>query len=251
MNDQSTPAILNVNNITKKFCELTAVNQVSFDIKPGECFALLGANGAGKTTSLKMITGLLKPDEGNILINGADVVGQSQLAKEVLAYLPDEPLLYDKLYPMEYLQFVSKLWNMDGKIAKEKGEALLNEMGLWEKRNHYCENLSRGMRQKVALCGALIHDPKLLVMDEPLTGLDFNAANQIKKTFETQLETGMSILVTTHIIDIAEKMAHRIGVLNKGVIAACGTSGELKSMISTHDANLEDTLITLSTDQNL
>lgn len=237
--------MLEVEGLEKSFGSVRAVNGVSFEVKPGECFALLGANGAGKTTTLRMLCGVLEPDAGTARIDGHDVREESQRAKAALAYMPDEPLLYDKLRPLEYLQFVSALWHMDTNKAAERSEQLLKEMGLWEKRDSFCEALSRGMRQKLALCGALVHEPKLLVLDEPLTGLDVKAAHEVKETLRSLLHSGCSILLTTHIVDIAEQLADRIAVIRTGSIIKTGTIEQLKSSSSHDDGKLESALMSL------
>lgn len=245
MTKTNDSAMLEVKGLNKSFGRVQAVNRVSFDVLPGECFALLGANGAGKTTTLRMLCGVLEPDAGTARIDGHDVQNDSRHAKAALAYLPDEPLLYDKLRPLEYLQFVSALWRMDMDRAADRSEQLLKEMGLWEKRDSYCETLSRGMRQKLAVCGALIHDPKLLVLDEPLTGLDVKAAHEVKETLRGLLHSGCSILLTTHMVDIAEQLADRIAVIRAGSIVKTGTIEHLKSFNSQDDGKLESAVMSL------
>jgi len=245
MRNTKKRAVLEVDALEKSYGTIQAVNRVSFDVLPGECLALLGANGAGKTTTLQMLCGVLAPDAGTARIDGYDVQKESRRAKAALAYLPDEPLLYDKLRPLEYLQFVSALWRMDMGRAADRSERLLAEMGLWDKRDSYCETLSRGMRQKLAVCGALVHEPRLLVLDEPLTGLDVKAAHEVKEILRGLLRSGRSILLTTHIVDIAEQLADRIAVIRAGSIVKSGTIEHFKSSTPEEDGKLESAVISL------
>ena len=171
--------MLHVRGLCKAFGR-PAVDHLDLSIAGGEIYALLGPNGAGKTTTLRMVCGLLTPDAGSIVIAGIDALADPAGAKRVTAWLPDEPLLYDRLTPLEYLEFVAGLWRVPAAVARRQAESLLIELGLWPHRGERCEGFSRGMRQKTALAGALLHDPPLLIMDEPLSGLDAAASRQVK-----------------------------------------------------------------------
>jgi len=207
--ESQTPDTLRLRRLRKSFGPKdqarAAVDGLDLTIRPGEFYALLGANGAGKTTTLRMVAGLLQPDSGEISICGVDARKNPIEAKSRVAWLPDEPLLYDKLAPVEYLEFVAGLWGMDPTAAWSRAENLLRRLDLWDKRNLRCEGFSRGMRQKVALAGALIHEPRLLMLDEPLTGLDAGAARQVKDMLGEQARQGVAIVLTTHILEVAEK----------------------------------------------
>jgi len=207
---------------------------------------LLGPNGAGKTTTLRMVTGLTRPDAGSIEIFGVDALANPIGAKAITAWLPDEPMLYDKLSPLEYLAFVAGLWRMDPQVASEEAERLLHWLDLWEQRDTRCEGFSRGMKQKVALAGALIHDPKLLILDEPLTGLDAAMARAVKDALREQVDRGKTVIVTTHILEVAERMADRIGIIGGGKLLAEGTLDELRDRAGTEGMTLEDTFIRLT-----
>ena len=223
-----------------------AVDGLDLTVRAGEFYALLGPNGAGKTTTLRMVAGLLKPDAGTIRIFGADALADSIAAKQVIAWAPDEPLLYDRLSPMEYLEFVAGLWAVEPKVAAVRAEALLRQLDLWEQRSDRCETFSRGMKQKTVLAGALIHEPRLLILDEPLTGLDALAARVVKGVLAEIVRQGATVILTTHILEVAERMADRIGILHHGRLLAEGTPAELKDRTGHGQGTLEDVFLDLT-----
>jgi len=236
---------LRLRNLHKSFGK-KAVDGLDLTIRPGEFYALLGANGAGKTTTLRMVAGLLRPDEGEIFVDGIDALKNPIEAKRRIAWLPDEPLLYDKLTPLEYLEFVAGLWGMRAEEAGPRAEELLRRLNLWEQRNQRCEGFSRGMRQKTVLAGALIHAPRLLMLDEPLTGLDAAAARQVKDILTEQTRAGVAIVLTTHILDVAEKLADRIGIIAEGRLIAEGDLAHLRSLSAAQAASLEEVFLDLT-----
>ncbi|WP_416907585.1 MAG: ABC transporter ATP-binding protein [Polymorphobacter sp.] len=222
---------------------MTAVDGLDLHIRQGELYALLGPNGAGKTTTLRMVVGLEAPDSGRIEVCGIDALAEPLAAKARIAWLPDDPLLYDKLTPMEYLAFVAGLWAVPGAVARARAEALVVQLGLEEKRDARCEGLSRGQRQKVALAGALIHEPELLILDEPLTGLDAAAARTVKDMLRARTRAGGTVILTTHILEVAERLADRIGIIRAGRLIAEGTPQALAADGET----LEDVFLALAT----
>ncbi len=222
-----------------------AVDRLSLRIRQGELYALLGPNGAGKTTTLKMVTGLLQPDAGNISICGIDALADPISAKRITAWLPDEPLIYDKLTPLEYLEFVAGLWGIAADVAEARTLELLELLGLSAQANTWCQGLSKGMRQKVALAGALIHEPRLIILDEPLTGLDAGSARQVKAVLREHVARGVTIIMTTHILDVAERMADRIGVIDQGRLLSEGTLAELQDEAGKTGSSLEDIFLEL------
>ncbi|MBB4198529.1 ABC transporter [Rhodoblastus sphagnicola] len=239
------PDALRLRNLHKSFGK-KAVDGLDLTIRPGEFYALLGANGAGKTTTLRMVAGLLQPDAGEIFVDGVDARKNPIAAKQRIAWLPDEPLLYDKLTPLEYLEFVAGLWGMTAERAGPRAEELLRRLNLWEQRNQRCEGFSRGMRQKTVLAGALIHEPRLLMLDEPLTGLDAGAARQVKDMLVEQTRAGVAVILTTHILEVAEKIADRIGIIADGRLIAEGDLNHLRSLSAAQTASLEEVFLDLT-----
>ncbi len=237
---------LSIRGLSKSFGGRFAVDDLSLDVRAGELYALLGPNGAGKTTTLRMVAGLLKPDTGAISVFGHDVQKEPIEAKRIIAWAPDEPMLYDRLNPMEYLEFVAGLWGVAPAIALPKAEELLKWLGLWDNRGERCEGFSRGMKQKTALAGALIHDPRLLILDEPLTGLDAAMARQVKDLLQERVKGGATVILTTHILEVAERMADRIGIIQAGKLAAEGTLDELRARSGESGATLEDLFLELT-----
>ena len=248
MSKPQFPWALEIRGLTKCF-ERPAVDGLDLTVRAGEFYALLGPNGAGKTTTLRMVVGLLRPDAGAISVLGIDALADPVTAKEVMAWISDEPMIYDKLTPFEYLEFVAGLWGIDAAAAEARAVELLGWLGLTDHAHERCEGFSKGMRQKVALAGALVHDPRLIVLDEPLTGLDAASARQVKAVLRERVEAGGTVIMTTHILEVAERMADRIGVIAGGRLIAHGTLDELRSQASKSTTTLEDTFLTLIADQ--
>jgi ABC-2 type transport system ATP-binding protein len=236
---------LRVQGLCKSFGR-KIVDGLDLTIAPGEFYALLGPNGAGKTTTLRMIGGLMRPDTGRISVFGRDVLNDPLGAKSIMAWLPDEPLLYDRLSPMEYLEFVAGLWRVNPSVAKIRAEALLDTLGLWEHRHQRCEGFSRGMKQKTVLAGALIHEPKFLLLDEPFTGLDAASARLVKEMLQVRAAAGAAVILTTHILDVAERLATRIGILSGGKLLAEGDLAELQLHAGIGAGSLEDVFLHLT-----
>jgi ABC-2 type transport system ATP-binding protein len=242
--DETAPA-LEVSGLVKRFAGKTAVNGLNLTVRRGELYALLGPNGAGKTTTLRMIAGLLAADAGSISILGVDARADPIAAKRLVAWLPDEPLLYDKLTAWEYLEFVAGLWGVGAKEASVKAEELLKLLGLWDNRNDRCETFSRGMKQKAVLAGALIHEPQLLMLDEPLTGLDAAASRLVKDLIRRKASEGAAVILTTHILEVAERMADRIGIIRAGRLMAEGALSDLQARAGAEGSTLEDVFLSL------
>ena len=241
------PPALEIRQLTKRFGAKTAVDALDLTIPRGEFHALLGPNGAGKTTTLRIVAGLLRADEGSVSVLGHDVGTDALAAKRVLAFLPDDPLLYGKLKPLEYLEFVAGLWRIEPAVAAPKADELLEWLGLADQKGEMVEGFSRGMRQKLALAGALIHEPQVLILDEPLTGLDAGAARQVKDLLVERVKAGNTVILTTHILEIAERLAERISIIDGGRIVAQGTLAELREHSQGGgDATLEDIFLGLT-----
>lgn len=240
-----TPPALRIRGLAKAF-DKPVITGLDLDVPAGQLYALLGPNGAGKTTTLRMVTGLAKPDAGLIEIYGVNTQRQPGAAKAMTAWLPDEPMLYDKLSPAEYLAFVAGLWRIKTAEAAPAAEELLQWLDLWEVRDTRCEGFSRGMKQKVALAGALIHKPRLLILDEPLTGLDAQMARSVKDALRAQVDGGATVIVTTHILEVAERLADRIGIIAHGKMLVEGTMAELREKVGSDESTLEDAFIRLT-----
>jgi len=223
-----------------------AVDSLDLAVRAGEFYALVGPNGAGKTTTLRMVAGLMPADGGDITVFGIDVRKNPIAAKRMVAWLPDEPMLYDKLDPIEYLEFVAGLWGVAPEVAEARSEQLLTTLGLWPHRRERCENFSRGMKQRVALAGALVHDPKLLMLDEPLTALDAASAREVEQLLAERVGAGSTVIMTTHILEVAERLADRIGILARGKLIAEGALDELRAAAGQSRATLEDLFLDLT-----
>ena len=239
-----SPLALDIGGLTKTF-DRPVVNDLTLTVRAGEFYTLLGPNGAGKTTTLRMVTGLLKPDAGSISIFGINALADPIEARQIMAWVSDEPMVYEKLTPTEYLAFVAGLWAAGTDVAAARSRDLLDWLDLTSHAHKRCEALSKGMRQKVALAGALVHDPRLIILDEPLTGLDASSARAVKNVLRDRIARGCSVIMTTHILDVAERMADRIGVMAEGKLIADGTLDELRRQAGSGHASLEDTFLAL------
>jgi len=244
MTQPTAPLALEIRGLVKRF-DRPAVDGLDLEVRAGEFYTLLGPNGAGKTTTLRMVTGLLRPDSGAISVFGIDALGDPLAAKRIMAWLSDEPMIYDKLTPFEYLEFVAGLWGVDAGLAEARARELMHWLGLDPHAHERCEGFSKGMRQKVALAGALVHEPRLIILDEPLTGLDAGAARQVKTVLRERVRAGSTVIMTTHILEVAERMADRIGVIDRGRLIAEGTLDELRRQAGKGGTSLEDTFLAL------
>ncbi len=245
--DAGVPA-LRVAALCKTF-QRPAVDHLDLTVRQGEFYALLGPNGAGKTTTLRIVSGLLRPDSGGVSICGVDALADPVAAKRITAWVSDEPMIYDKLSPLEYLAFVAGLWDVDPQVAQTRADELIEWLELRPVAHERCEGFSKGMRQKVALAGALVHDPQLIILDEPLTGLDARAARLVKDALLARVREGRTVIMTTHILEVAERMAQRIGVISRGQLIAEGTLDDLRRQATTSRAStgssLEDVFLAL------
>jgi ABC-2 type transport system ATP-binding protein len=225
----NSQTLIQTSHLTKRFGEKLAVNDVSFQVQSGEIFGFLGPNGAGKTTTIKMIVGLLKPTSGLVQVGGYDVQSQPLQAKAVNGYVPDEPNLYAKLTGRELLRFVGDLYGIERQQVERRSDELLRLFDLTEAGDDTIDSYSHGMQQKSAIASALVHDPKVLVLDEPTVGLDPKSARLIKDILRQLADRGAAIFLSTHILEIAERMCDRIGIINRGSLIAVGTMQELRS----------------------
>ncbi len=241
---------IKITNLSKSYGRYQAVKNLNLTVQKGELFAFLGPNGAGKTTTIKMMTGLLEPTSGSIEIGGINVWKTPIEAKKKIAYVPDQPNLYPKLTGWEFLQFVASVFQIQQSVFKEKAEELLQMYGLTDRAGELIEGYSHGMKQKIALCGALIHDPEVLFLDEPTVGLDPKSARTLKNHLRQICNQGTTVFLTTHILEIAEQMCDRVGIIRDGDVIALGTIKELKEREGKSDASLEDIFLELTGDED-
>ncbi len=241
-----TVPLIETHNLVKHFGDKLAVNNVSFEVNSGEIFGFLGPNGAGKTTTIKIIVGLLQPSSGSVQVGGYDVQQQPLQAKAASGYVPDTPNLYAKLTGRELLRFVGDLYNLDPKLVTQRIDDLLRMFDLTAAGDDTIDSYSHGMQQKTSLAAALMHDPKVLVLDEPTVGLDPKSARLIKDILRQMAERGAAVFLSTHILEIAERMCDRIGIINQGELIASGTMQELRALDKSGQASLEDIFLSLT-----
>ena len=238
--------LIETRNLIKRYGDKVAVNNVSFDVYSGEVFGFLGPNGAGKTTTIKMIVGLLQPTSGTVKVAGYDIQSQPLFAKAVSGYVPDTPNLYAKLTGRELLHFVGDLYNLNRNQVARRIDELLRMFDLSSAADDTFDSYSHGMQQKTSLAAALMHDPKVLILDEPTVGLDPKSARLIKDILRQLADRGAAVMLSTHILEIAERMCDRIGIINKGELIAVGTMDELRKLGKTGQSSLEDIFLGLT-----
>lgn len=234
-------------NLTKKFGKFTAVSHLNLEIEKGELFGFLGPNGAGKTTTIKMLVGLLKPSEGKVLIGGHDIEREPLRAKQIIGYIPDQPYLYRKLTGKEFLEFIANLYGM--KVNQGKIEELLSIFELDGWGEELIENYSHGMRQKLVFSASLIHEPEIIIVDEPMVGLDPKSTRLVKNILRKKCTEGSTVFVSTHGIKVAEEICTRIGIIREGRLIAQGTMEELKEAAHSQTKDLEEVFLRLTEEQ--
>jgi ABC-2 type transport system ATP-binding protein len=237
--------MIELDQLVKKFGNLTAVDNLSLKIARGEFFAVLGPNAAGKTTTIKILTGLIKPTSGSARICGFDIQKQPLEARQRLAYVPDFPFLYDKLTAWEFFRFIGQLFHLDAARIEKNAQELVARFHLAEFADRSLEGLSHGTRQRVAIVAALLHDPEVFVIDEPMVGLDPQHGRIVKDVLKERSLAGMTVLISTHQLSIAEEMADRIGIINNGKLIAVGTHDELRKQ-SGNSGQLEEVFLSLT-----
>jgi ABC-2 type transport system ATP-binding protein len=235
-------------NLSKKFGELKAVDNVNLRVGQGEFFAVLGPNAAGKTTTIRIIAGLIKPTSGQARVAGFDVQTRPREAKERLAYVPDFPFLYDKLTAWEFFRFIGRLFRVPEKKIKEAADELIPRFNLEPFLDKGIEGLSHGTRQRVAIASALMHDPEVFVIDEPMVGLDPHHARVVKDILKERSRRGMTVFLSTHQLSVAEEMADRIGIIHRGKLVALGTRDELRRQ-SGAQGPLEEAFLALTAEE--
>jgi ABC-2 type transport system ATP-binding protein len=238
--------MLTIEQVTKSYAKgnVKAVDDLSLTILDGEIFGFIGPNGAGKTTTIRMITGILRPDTGKITVNGHDIVKEPVEAKKTIGFVPDDQVVYDRLTGMEYLHFLADIYGVPAQVRKERIEKYLSMFEMEKAAGDKLNSYSHGMRQKIILTGALLSSPALWLLDEPLTGLDPRAAHLLKEEMRAHCAKGNTVFFSTHVLDVAERLCDRVGIINKGKLIAVGTMEELRG--SEKKESLEDIFLELT-----
>ena len=237
--------MIEINGAWKSFGDKVAVQNVNLTIPRGELFCLLGPNGAGKTTTMKMLCGLLRPSRGTLRVGGFDVVTQAQEVRKIIGYIPDTPFLYDRLTPVEFMEFIGDVYGFDRDYIRREQEHWYTLLGLDEYRSVLIKDLSHGWRQRVVYASTFLHQPQVLLVDEPFIGLDPHSIRLIKNLLKEKVRAGMTIILTTHILALAEDLADRIGIIQRGELVALGTLQEVLAQNKTGD-RLEDAFLSIT-----
>lgn len=238
--------MIEIKNISKSYVKnQKSIDNLNLEIKDGEIFGFLGPNGAGKTTTIKMITGILDIDEGDILIDGTSIQENPIEAKKKFGFVPDNPDIFLKLKGIEYLNFLGDLYNVPTKKRKQKIEELSKKFGIYDNLNDRLQSYSHGMRQKIVVIGALLHNPKNWILDEPMTGLDPKSSHDLKELMIEHTKNGNTVFFSTHVLEVAEKLCDRIGIINKGKLVFVGTYDQMKEMLR-ENASLEELFLEIT-----
>ncbi len=238
--------MITLENVSRRYGDFVAVRDISLEVQQGEIFGFLGVNGAGKTTTLRMLTGILKPSAGRITIGGFDLEDQPRNAKQITGYIPDRPYLYPRLTAREFLYFIADLYNVPGKEVDERIDSLLEEYGLLDWQDELIESFSHGMKQRLATAAALVHKPQVLVIDEPMVGLDPHGAKLLKDSMRRYASEGMTIFLSTHSLNVAEEVSDRVAIIDHGSILTTGTVAELHEQSGEEIRNLERIFLKLT-----
>jgi ABC-2 type transport system ATP-binding protein len=235
--------LIELNQLTRRYGATLAVDNLTLELRPGEIFGFLGPNGAGKTTTFKMAVGLLRPDSGSVKICGFDIKQEERQAKACIGFVADDPFLYEKLNAEEFLELVCALWNVSRMDGEKRAERLLRLFDLYNVRADLIDTYSKGMKRKIALAAALIHDPKVLILDEPTDGLDPAAARMVRDLLRELADRGKTVFLSTHILEIAERFCDRVGIIDQGRLVAIGSVDEL--LVRRREESLEDLFLKL------
>ena len=237
--------MIEIINLTKDYGTTIAVNNLSLNVASGEIYGFIGPNGAGKTTTIRMMGGIIAPTSGSVIIDDYDMAKNPVGAKQIIGFVPDRPFLYEKLTGREFLKFSSDLYSVNSGIFEQKSESLLKQFALWDWANEIIEAYSHGMKQRLIIAAALLHDPKVLIIDEPMVGLDPTGVRMVKDILRQLAGENVTIFLSTHTLSMAEDLCHRIGVIHKGTLLAQGTLPQLNEAAKTGEAKLEEVFLNL------
>jgi ABC-2 type transport system ATP-binding protein len=237
--------MIELHNVTKKYGNKVAVDRLNLTIARGELFAFLGPNGAGKTTTIKLMCGLLFPTAGTVRVGGYDLQRQGDLARQLISYVPDQPYLYEKLTGREFLRFIAEMYGLAQDHAHKRTSAMIDLFELRDFVDDLTERYSHGMRQRTVFAAALLHEPRVLIVDEPTVGLDPRSVRLLKNLLRSEANRGLTVFLSTHSLDIAQELAHRIGIVEHGHLISCGTLDALREQAAI-GGSLEDVFLKLT-----
>lgn len=238
--------MIELKNLTKRFGDIVAVHRLNLSVSEGEIFGFIGPNGAGKTTTLRMMGGVLAPTEGSVIIDGVDMAEAPEKAKKRIGFIPDRPFLYEKLTGMEFLRFTADLYDIGDGEFREKSEKILKQFSLYHWGDELVESYSHGMKQRLIISAAILHDPKVIIVDEPMVGLDPAGSRMVKNLFRNLAKEGTTIFMSTHTLGMAEDVCDRIGIIHKGSLIATGTTQELMGRAQVREGDLEEVFMILT-----
>ena len=238
--------MIELRNLTKRYGHFLAVDHLNLAVEKGEIFGFIGPNGAGKTTTIRMMAGVLGPTEGEVLIDGNSLATVAEEAKRMIGFIPDRPFLYEKLTGLEFMRFIADLYGLGNGDFREKAEGLLIQFSLYDWADHLIEAYSHGMRQRLVIASALLHDPRLIIVDEPMVGLDPAGIRLVKDLLRQLAGRGTTIFMSTHTLEIAEDLCDRIGVIHHGRLVALGTTGDLRGTARLQSGDLEEVFLRLT-----
>ena len=242
--------MIKLKGITKQYGDFRAVDNLNLTVAEGEIFGFLGPNGAGKTTTIKMIAGVLEPSAGSVTIGGFDMLKQPEAAKQKIGFIPDRPYLYEKLTGMEFMQFTADLYNVPADLYRQKARKNLEMFSLADWSDELIESYSHGMKQRLIMSAALLHDPEIIIVDEPMVGLDPAAIIMVKELFQNLARNGVSVFMSTHTLAVAEDVCDRVGIIHRGHLIASGTTADLQREANVTDTDLEKVFLNLTNTAN-
>jgi ABC-2 type transport system ATP-binding protein len=243
--------MIELRNVVKRYGNITAVNGLNLSVPQGIIFGFIGPNGAGKTTTIKMLGGLIQPDKGEVFIKGIPMKTDPEAAKQIIGFIPDRPYLYEKLTGMEFLKFIADLYGVKEDRFKEKAESVLERFSLLDWRHELIEAYSHGMRQRLIMAAAILHDPEIVIVDEPMVGLDPAGIKMVKNLFKELADTGVSFFISTHTLSIAQDLCDQIGIIQRGRLIAKGTLNDLQVQAGASSGDLEAVFLKLTHEESI